>query len=248
MAANPKPTKSAISFERMHALLRPAKTASLAPTRAGASRPIPGISDAGDGSGSPATEQYAQEYLCSFDAAILEAYYGKIIAEIERAGHITEVPRADDVPVQTAWDLGISANGMMADMSEPVAQAYLDALALCETESVCDLMGSRSARSLSATRSTGAGTVMNQPAPLVSAPRPLSREEMRKGQSQDRRLEQSRPREASPAGPDRSREGPGPGSTNWSSRSANQAQGRVGVTGRAICAPARSSSHPIRYF
>jgi phage terminase large subunit len=59
-------------------------------------------------------EQYAQEYLCSFDAAVLGAYYGKIIAEIERAGHITEVPKVADVPVQTAWDLGISANGMMA--------------------------------------------------------------------------------------------------------------------------------------
>ena len=59
-------------------------------------------------------EQYAQEYLCSFDAAILGVYYGKLIAEIERAGHITEVPKAEDIPVQTAWDLGISANGMMA--------------------------------------------------------------------------------------------------------------------------------------
>ncbi len=28
---------------------------------------------------------------------------------------------------------------MMADMSEPVAQAYLDALALCETENVATL-------------------------------------------------------------------------------------------------------------
>ena len=65
--------------------------------------------------------------------------------------------RACVVPADLAVNLD-----MMADMSEPIAQAYLDALALCETESVCDLMGSRSARSLSATRSTGAGTVMNQ--------------------------------------------------------------------------------------
>jgi hypothetical protein len=35
-------------------------------------------------------------------------------------------------------DLSVNLD-MMADMSEPVAQAYLDALALCETESVTTL-------------------------------------------------------------------------------------------------------------
>jgi hypothetical protein len=39
--------------------------------------------------------------------------------------------RACVVPADLALDLD-----MMADMSEPVAQAYLNALALCETESV----------------------------------------------------------------------------------------------------------------
>jgi hypothetical protein len=38
------------------------------------------------------------------------------------------------VPADLAADLD-----MMADMSEPVAHAYLDALALCETESVATL-------------------------------------------------------------------------------------------------------------
>jgi hypothetical protein len=38
------------------------------------------------------------------------------------------------VPADLAVDFD-----MMADMSEPVAQAYLDALALCETESVATL-------------------------------------------------------------------------------------------------------------
>ncbi len=52
-------------------------------------------------------EQYAQEYECSFDAAILGAYFGKEIAEAERAGRITKVEPAPGVPVQTAWDLGI---------------------------------------------------------------------------------------------------------------------------------------------
>jgi hypothetical protein len=42
--------------------------------------------------------------------------------------------RACVVPADLAVDLN-----MMADMSEPVAQAYLDAPALCETESVTTL-------------------------------------------------------------------------------------------------------------
>jgi hypothetical protein len=42
--------------------------------------------------------------------------------------------RACVVPADLAVNLD-----MMADMSEPVAQAYLDALALCETENVTTL-------------------------------------------------------------------------------------------------------------
>jgi phage terminase large subunit len=53
-------------------------------------------------------EQYAQEFECSFEAAILGAYYGKEISALERAGRIRAVPYAADLPVQTAWDLGMS--------------------------------------------------------------------------------------------------------------------------------------------
>jgi hypothetical protein len=52
-------------------------------------------------------EQYAQEYLCSFEAAIIGAYYGKEIAEAERAGRIVESLYDPALPVYTAWDLGI---------------------------------------------------------------------------------------------------------------------------------------------
>jgi hypothetical protein len=52
-------------------------------------------------------EQYEQEFECSFDAAILGAYYGKEIAEAARAGRITEVPYEPALPVHTSWDLGI---------------------------------------------------------------------------------------------------------------------------------------------
>jgi phage terminase large subunit len=53
-------------------------------------------------------EQYEQEFECSFEAAILGAYYGKEIAEAERSGRITEVAHDPALPVHTAWDLGIS--------------------------------------------------------------------------------------------------------------------------------------------
>lgn len=52
-------------------------------------------------------EQYAQEYECSFEAAILGAYFGKEIAEAERAGRITDVPYEPSMPVYTSWDLGV---------------------------------------------------------------------------------------------------------------------------------------------
>lgn len=55
-------------------------------------------------------EQYAQEFECSFEAAILGAYYGKEIAEAERAGRITELAFEPTLPVHTVWDLGKGAN------------------------------------------------------------------------------------------------------------------------------------------
>jgi phage terminase large subunit len=55
-------------------------------------------------------EQYEQEFECSFDAAILGAYYGREIAEAERQGRITDVAVVPDLPVHTAWDLGKGAN------------------------------------------------------------------------------------------------------------------------------------------
>jgi phage terminase large subunit len=52
-------------------------------------------------------EAYAQEYECSFDAAILGAYFASEIADLERAGRIHDVPHDPVIPVHTAWDLGI---------------------------------------------------------------------------------------------------------------------------------------------
>jgi phage terminase large subunit len=55
-------------------------------------------------------EQYAQEFECSFEAAILGAYYGKELAEAERQGRIRDVPYDPAVPVHTVWDLGKGIN------------------------------------------------------------------------------------------------------------------------------------------
>lgn len=52
-------------------------------------------------------EQYAQEFECSFDAAILGAYYGALIADAEREGRIAEIEPDPALPIHTAWDLGI---------------------------------------------------------------------------------------------------------------------------------------------
>lgn len=51
-------------------------------------------------------EQIAQELECSFDAAIVGSYYGKDLAEADRAGRIRAVPYDKNTPVHTAWDLG----------------------------------------------------------------------------------------------------------------------------------------------
>jgi phage terminase large subunit len=52
-------------------------------------------------------EQYAQEFECSFDAAIVGSYYGKAIAQAEFEGRIGTVDYDPALPVHCAWDLGI---------------------------------------------------------------------------------------------------------------------------------------------
>lgn len=52
-------------------------------------------------------EQYAQEFECSFDAAIAGAYYAPLVAEAERAKRVGAVPWEPKLLVHTGWDLGI---------------------------------------------------------------------------------------------------------------------------------------------
>jgi phage terminase large subunit len=52
-------------------------------------------------------EQYAQEFECSFEAAIVGSYYGKLMAQAEAEKRIAGVPYDPAALVWTAWDLGI---------------------------------------------------------------------------------------------------------------------------------------------
>ena len=52
-------------------------------------------------------ERYAQEYECSFDAAIVGAYYGLQMATLERSNRVMAVPYDPSLPVYTGWDLGL---------------------------------------------------------------------------------------------------------------------------------------------
>jgi hypothetical protein len=51
-------------------------------------------------------DQYDQEYECSFEAAILGAFYGEDLREATEQGRICQVDYQPEVPVHTAWDLG----------------------------------------------------------------------------------------------------------------------------------------------
>jgi hypothetical protein len=51
-------------------------------------------------------DQYEQEFECSFEAAILGAYYGRELKTIEQDGRLCDVPYDRNISVYTAWDLG----------------------------------------------------------------------------------------------------------------------------------------------
>ncbi len=54
------------------------------------------------------SEQYEAEFECSFDAAVVGAFYGRDLADAEKEGRLCGVPYDPVAQVWTAWDLGIS--------------------------------------------------------------------------------------------------------------------------------------------
>lgn len=53
-------------------------------------------------------EQYAQEFECSFEAAITGSYYAKLLEVAEEEGRLGKAPWEPSLPVHTAWDLGMA--------------------------------------------------------------------------------------------------------------------------------------------
>lgn len=51
--------------------------------------------------------EYAQEFECSWQAAIRGAYYGKEMSLADETGRIGRVPYDQAIPVITSWDLGV---------------------------------------------------------------------------------------------------------------------------------------------
>jgi hypothetical protein len=51
-------------------------------------------------------DQFNAEFECSFDAAIVGAYWGKELRIAAEMGRICDVPYDPAVPVETAWDIG----------------------------------------------------------------------------------------------------------------------------------------------
>lgn len=51
--------------------------------------------------------QFEQEYLCSFNAAILGAFYAREMLRLRAEGRVRQVVPIPGVPVHTAWDIGV---------------------------------------------------------------------------------------------------------------------------------------------
>lgn len=52
-------------------------------------------------------EDYAQEFECSFSAAVKGAYFAAAIDQLEAQGRISSIVYSPDLPVNTSWDLGM---------------------------------------------------------------------------------------------------------------------------------------------
>ena len=53
------------------------------------------------------SDEYAQEFECSFEASVKGAIYAKELEAARHDGRITDVPADPTLPVDTDWDLGI---------------------------------------------------------------------------------------------------------------------------------------------
>lgn len=53
-------------------------------------------------------DQYLAEFECSFEASVVGSYWGREMQTADAEGRISRVPYQPEIPVDTAWDLGIN--------------------------------------------------------------------------------------------------------------------------------------------
>src|SRR3546814_13462588 len=61
---------------------------------------------------------YEQEYLCSFTAAILGAYYGREMLAVRKEGRIdSDLEAVSGIPVHRAWNIGVDRKSVVEGKS-----------------------------------------------------------------------------------------------------------------------------------
>lgn len=68
---------------------------------------------------------FDQEYMCSFDAAILGSYYGTWITKAKAEGRVRNVPIDPAIPVHTAWDLGYTDDATIWFFQVPHGEVHI---------------------------------------------------------------------------------------------------------------------------
>ena len=75
--------------------------------------------------GEMTSEEFEQEWYCSFESAIKGAYYAKQLAQARKDGRIKSVPYDTAIPVHTVWDLGIGKNLAIGFYQKPGREVHL---------------------------------------------------------------------------------------------------------------------------
>ena len=69
------------------------------------------------------TALFEQEYLCSWEGAILGAYFAQQIRDAKKETRITDIPHEPSLEVDTAWDLGVD-DSMSIWFFQPIGGKY----------------------------------------------------------------------------------------------------------------------------
>lgn len=75
--------------------------------------------------GEMTSEEFEQEWYCSFEAAIKGAYYARQLHDAREGGRIKEVPYDTAIPVHTVTDLGVGSNLAVGFFQKVGAELHL---------------------------------------------------------------------------------------------------------------------------